>query len=275
MLLKIFSGYRNGRGGKMGDYETKYEEYGEQLSYVIKLRIEGIPISGRTTDTDSCPKLLKNVAEWKKSIRDEVEQRCDNEYFPLAHDNAKFKNCNLYATFWLLNKDSKEKGHNPYRDRDLDNLLKPVLDALQEAQLIKNDKYFKCIRAQKEPVSEKEHQGIEIECVTTKTFKIEEVEQVEGKYFMPDYWNYPMQYITATDINSETNNRYTFIDNMPGLIFIADKEKYSSAVPGYDWKEKKGTTMEISGCMVFKRYHQNPNKKECPKPFYWLQKWAW
>ena len=53
-------------------------------------------------------------------------------------------------------------GIKNFKMADLDNLIKPLLDALQEAHIIKDDRYIEKIHANKVKVDKKEDEYIEI-----------------------------------------------------------------------------------------------------------------
>ncbi|MCH9735728.1 MAG: RusA family crossover junction endodeoxyribonuclease [Actinomycetia bacterium] len=236
-----------------GEYETLFNN-GDCSDHFKKIMVPGPPITGNKSKT-------KSSKEWTEKIQHAIKQKFKNE---CIRDE-----CNLYATFHL------EK--NRHKKIDLDNLLKLALDAMGEhgIKFIENDNLIRGIKVFKEPVNSTDSEGFSFQFITTKTFTIESVVPIEGEKFMPDYWKYPMQYITAID--SQGNN-CTFIDNQPGLIFIASTEdkdsnkRHLDAVPGYDWESK--IELDISGCMVFKRQHLN-KETGISKDFFWLQKWAW
>ncbi len=282
-----------------GEYETKYDG---QLSYIFRpLTIDGAPLSGRTTtinysyssktkqatvEEDGNISInafinkkideIKRLDDWKEKIRRKIKERREEEYVPSVPGKMNFfKNYNLHITFFLFDDKNNETEHNRYRDMDLDNLLKPVLDALKESRLIEDDRYFKGIRVQKEPVSDKAHQGIEIECVTTKTFKIIKVTTVKGYDLMPGYWRHDMQFIEAED---EEGERGLFVDNVPGSFFRGEKNNsnndsatLSDVIPGYKWENS--IDQEVSGCIILKRKYSRP-VHPMDKTFLWLKKWT-
>ncbi len=257
------------------NYKTEYN--GQLSDYFSKIEIKGQPRSHQGND--------RHVGEWRQEIQEAINKKIKklvekgNFIQPAETDEYNF-----YIVFRLHDEDKKNpqtqgyknKGklsHNPYRDMDIDNLLKISLDSIKETSLLRDDNLIKGIKVFKEPVSNKHAAGLSFQCITTKTFTIESVEQVPGVKLMPDgYWESMMQYITATDLEG---NRGTFLDNSWGRIFIAKKNttKYLDAIPGYNWSTlKKG--QQIKGCMVFKRNHLN-KEGDASKDFFWLQKWAW
>ncbi len=256
------------------EYETYYD--GDVSGYFSKVEILGQPRSKQLSEDPSTPEQI----EWKEKIVTAINKELKRRRY-LFRVSKKDK-YNLYIVFKLYNgekeilpkyrkQDDDRKFHNPYENMDIDNLLKIPLDAIKETSLIEDDKLIKGIKAYIEPVNNEKYAGLSFQCITTKTFTIEDVEsKVKGEIFMPKYWKSKMQYITATD---SEGNRGTFIDNSVGRIFIAknNNKRYPDAIPGYDWNSQK---REVSGCMVFEREHLNKETGDSKK-FFWLQKWAW
>ncbi len=258
-----------------GEYKTCYD--GDVSGYFPKIEIKGHPRSKQLSKDPSTPEQI----EWKEKIVTAINKKLKRK--PHFFQVSKKDKYNLYLVFKLYNGEKEilpkyrkqgddRKFHNPYENMDIDNLLKIPLDAIKKTSLIEDDRLIKGIKAYIEPVKNENHIGLSFQCITTKTFFIEDVEtKVEGEIFMPEYWKSKMQYITATD---SEGNRGTFIDNSVGRIFIAknNNQRYPDAIPGYDWSSQK--KREVSGCMVFERKHVNEETGDS-KNFFWLQKWAW
>ncbi|MCH9735729.1 MAG: RusA family crossover junction endodeoxyribonuclease [Actinomycetia bacterium] len=208
----------------------------------------------------------KNVKKWKGEIANKVTEAM-NEYKKNSNafhkqDNIKKEEaCCLSVTFHL------DKGS--YHKKDLDNLLKPVLDALQNAELVTDDHAFHSIKVRKDIRRKPKEEGITLWCVPTKKFTIIDVLPLKGSELKP-YWRNDMQYIIAED--NSNGKKGMFIDNLEGNVFIDGKEtKFIDAVPGYPWR--KGT---IEGCIVTERQHKNEAwEGDELDTFFWLQKWAW
>lgn len=188
----------------------------------------------------------------------------------------------LVMTFYMRDEDMSdfrgERGGEPfnsYRDLDLDNLLKPVLDALKAGKLVKDDRYFTGIKVLKQPAARQGDERVEIRCVSTYQFQIMRVQKREGAEFKP-YWSNSVQFVTARNVQTEEEG--CFMDNAPGCLFIDGREAdFVDPIPGYAWKEGE----VVDGCVVSRRVHCNAEwkgkggRQDSEEEFVWLQKWAW
>lgn len=154
---------------------------------------------------------IRAVNRWKMLIHKKVgealekrsSQRNSFPYVPSVFSGVT--GCYLFVTFRLHGNafSGGDDDGSGYQSKDLDNLLKPVLDALYGAvyddpkakdqkasiALIARDSLVKGIKVRKERCA-KSSQGIRIRCIATKTFEIVDVEpKVDGGEFMPDWKN--------------------------------------------------------------------------------------
>lgn len=270
------------------NYETHYPD--EESIATPPIPVLGIPRSGRISygNKKPLPEQVSSaddetvemaIKKWKSQIRKAIIP-----YKPVFLGERKFY---LYATFYLLDDSLPPppnyplNEYNRYRDMDLDNLLKPVLEAFKKVLII-DDKQIIGVRSKKEPVYNDKHQGMLFYLVNTRQLIIEKVERVPGDKFIKS-WKVPAQYITARIPG--TKKKCYLIDHPPH-VFMKDHEEastpgekfehryYPDIIPGYDWKRHKRKQGKIvDGCMVFKRPHKDRKTGEI-RQLHWVHKWS-
>lgn len=252
--------------------------------------VSGADLGDMTIDeylNGHCKKPIKLIEKWQKKIVNAMHRVLDDYKkekgagFPSV-PSAEFgvTGCYLFVIFRLFGDAFVGGGcrsDSGYAGKDVDNLLKPVLDALSRRSkddrpgIITDDSFVQGVKVVKHPVARKADEKVVIQCLTTKTFRIEKVEPVGGEQLFPGRWKNSMQVITAREIRGDgcEGEDSCLIDNKPGCIFVSNDAKvFRDAIPGYGWTKHNDALRYIAdGCVVTTREYGG-------RTFHWLQKWG-